>query len=142
MVEGEGVIERRLLIVDDGDPFRSRLAHVMRQRGFDIVTAAGVEDACALARKERLDYAVVDLKKPDGSRLDVVVRMRFKQPDLRNITLTGYGNMATSDSAVKVGAVKYLAKPTDTDEFERALMAHDGPLPAPPDNPMSAYLVR
>ena len=134
--------DRRLLIVDDDDPFRSRLAHAMEQRGFDVVTAAGVKEATTLADKDPPCYAVVDLKMPDGSGLDVVASLRRARSDRRIVVLTGYGNIATAVAAVKVGAVDYLAKPADADEIERALLTVGRPLPEPPENPMSADRVR
>ena len=56
--------------------------------------------------------------------------------------LTGYGNIATAVAAVKAGALDYLAKPTDADAVEAALLSSgDGATP-PPENPMSADRVR
>ena len=56
--------------------------------------------------------------------------------------LTGYGNIATAVTAVKLGAFDYLAKPADADEIHAALMADPGHKPDLPENPMSADRVR
>jgi two-component system response regulator RegA len=56
--------------------------------------------------------------------------------------LTGYGNIATAVSAVKMGATDYLAKPADADQVEAALLEASPGLPPPPENPMSAERVR
>ena len=117
----ESTQDRRLLI-DDDEPFRSRLAHAMEERGFDVSTAAGVKEATALADEDPPCYAVVDLKMPDGSGLDVVASLRRARPDMRIVVLTGYGSIATAVAAVKVGAPDNLAKPADADEIERALL--------------------
>jgi two-component system response regulator RegA len=61
---------------------------------------------------------------------------------MRVIMLTGYGNIATAVAAVKAGAVDYLAKPTDADAIEAALLATDKSKPPPPERPMSADRVR
>ncbi len=58
------------------------------------------------------------------------------------MVLTGYGNIATAVTAVKLGAVDYLAKPADADEIHSALTREPGEKPAPPENPMSADRVR
>jgi two-component system response regulator RegA len=58
------------------------------------------------------------------------------------IVLTGYGNIATAVSAVKLGAVDYLAKPADADDIYSALTREQSEKPAPPENPMSADRVR
>ncbi|MBX9709025.1 MAG: response regulator, partial [Caulobacteraceae bacterium] len=83
-----------------------------------------------------------DLRLADGSGLDVVKTLRDARPDARIVMLTGYGNIATAVAAVKAGAVDYLPKPADADAVEQALLADGRPLPAPPDNPMSADRVR
>ena len=64
------------------------------------------------------------------------------RPGARAIVLTGYGNFATAVTAVKLGAVDYLAKPADAEEILNALMAAPGSKAPPPDNPLSADRVR
>ena len=66
-------------------------------------------------------YAVVDMRLEDGNGLDVIELIRRKRPDSRMVVLTGYGNIATAVTAVKLGAVDYLAKPADADEVIIAL---------------------
>ena len=63
-------------------------------------------------------------------------------PDSRIIVLTGYGAIATAVAAVKIGATDYLSKPADANDVTNALLAQEGDLPPPPDNPMSADRVR
>jgi len=135
-------VGRNLLIVDDDEIFLHRLARAMTQRGYDVATAACVAAAETQAAQICPDYAVVDLRMPDGSGLDVVKVLRQINPDMRIVILTGYGNIATAVAAVKVGAVDYLAKPADADEIDQALNAVDRLLPPPPENPMSADRVR
>lgn len=135
-------IERTLLIVDDDEPFRKRLARAMERRGFEVLAASSVADGIALARSQAPAFAVIDLRLDDGSGLDIVPALREVRPDTRVVMLTGYGNIATAVAAVKAGAVDYLAKPADADEIEAALMVQDGDKPAPPERPMSADRVR
>jgi two-component system response regulator RegA len=133
---------RELLIVDDDQPLRERLARAMVQRGYQVSTAGSVAEGAALARRMRPAFAVVDLRMPDGSGLDVVQALHEVKPEARIVMLTGYGNIATAVAAVKVGAVDYLAKPADADDIERALNNRGALLPPPPDNPMSVDRVR
>jgi DNA-binding response OmpR family regulator len=65
---------------------------------------------------------VVDLRLGDGNGLDVVSALKRKRPDARAIVLTGYGNIATAVTAVKMGAVDYLSKPADADDVVAALL--------------------
>jgi two-component system, response regulator RegA len=133
---------RSLLLVDDDAPLLHRLARAMERRGFAVRTADSVASGIKAAEQDPPDYAVVDLRLADGSGLDVVARLRAARGDTRIVMLTGYGAIATAVAAVKAGAVDYLPKPADADAIEAALLAHDAPLPPPPDLPMSAERVR
>ncbi len=134
--------DRSLLIVDDDKPFLTRLARAMESRGFTVETAESVEEAVARARSTPPAFAVVDMRLADGNGLDVVATIREKRKDSRTIILTGYGNIATAVTAVKLGAVDYLAKPADADDIYAALTRQAGEKVAPPENPMSADRVR
>jgi two-component system, response regulator RegA len=132
----------KLLIVDDDESFRERLARAMERRGFAVQVAASVASGKATASATPPDYAVVDLRLGDGSGLDVVEALRANAPNARVIVLTGYGNIATAVAAMKAGAIDYLPKPADADAIEAALLSLNRPLPPPPEQPMSADRVR
>ena len=87
-------------------------------------------------------YAVVDLRLEDGNGLEVVEALRAARDDVRIVMLTGYGNIATAVVAIKAGAVDFLAKPVDAEQFTAALIETERPLPPPPEDPMSADRVR
>ncbi len=87
-------------------------------------------------------FAVVDMRLGDGNGLDVISALKKRRPEARGIVLTGYGNIVTAVTAVKLGAVDYLSKPADADEVAAALLATGENKPAPPENPMSADRVR
>ena len=134
--------ERTLLIVDDDRPFLSRLARAMEARGFIVETADSVATGIEQVRKAAPAYAVVDMRLEDGNGLDVIAALHEARPTARAIVLTGYGNIATAVTAVKLGAVDYLAKPADADDVYSALRADPETKAPPPDNPMSADRVR
>jgi two-component system response regulator RegA len=139
MVTGE---DTSLLLVEDDKPFLTRLARAMEQRGFRVDTAESVEEAVGKARAHPPAYAVVDMRLGDGNGLDVVAAIREKREDARTVILTGYGNIATAVTAVKLGAVDYLSKPADADDIFAALTRGSGERALPPENPMSADRVR
>jgi two-component system, response regulator RegA len=135
-------LDNSLLIVDDDRPFLSRLARAMESRGFDVEIAESVAEGLKLARRRAPAYAVVDMRLHDGNGLDVIEAIRSGRPDCKAIILTGYGNIATAVTAVKLGAIDYLAKPADADEVYAALMRKPEDRAEPPENPMSADRVR
>jgi two-component system response regulator RegA len=135
--------ERTLLIVDDDQPLRQRLAQAMERRGFIVTVADSVATGSEAARTALPAFAVVDLRLGDGSGLQVVNAVRAARENARIVVLTGYGNIATAVAAVKQGAVDYLSKPADADAVEAALLQGPGDsLPPPPDQPMTADRVR
>ena len=131
-----------LVVVDDDAPFLQRPSRAMEQRGFSVRTAATVTDGMQLIREQPPAFAVVDMRLDDGNGLDVIAELARVRPNSRAIVLTGYGNIATAVSAVKLGAVDYLAKPADADEVTDALLAPPNAMAPPPENPMSADRVR
>jgi two-component system response regulator RegA len=85
---------------------------------------------------------VVDMRLDDGSGIDVIAALKELRPEARAVVLTGYGNIATAVTAVKLGAVDYLAKPADADDVYHALVTPSDTKAPPPENPMSADRVR
>lgn len=134
--------ERSVVIVDDDRSFLQRLAKALVQRGFIVSTAESVADGLQQVERSAPAFAVVDMRLGDGNGLDVISALKRRRPDARGIILTGYGNIATAVTAVKLGAVDYLAKPVDADDVAAALLAHDSSKIEPPENPMSADRVR
>jgi len=134
--------DNTLLIVDDDLAFLQRLTRAMEARGFDVEAAASVEEGLALLRHRPPAFAVVDMRLEDGNGIDVIATLKELRPESRAVVLTGYGNIATAVSAVKIGAVDYLAKPADADDVYSALLASPDDKAQPPENPMSADRVR
>jgi two-component system response regulator RegA len=134
--------ERTLLLVEDDKSFLQRLARALEGRGFVVTSAESVADGLLQVEKAPPAYAVVDMRLADGNGLDVIFALKKRRPEARSIVLTGYGNIATAVTAVKLGAVDYLAKPADADDVVNALLALEGKVAVPPENPMSADRVR
>jgi two-component system, response regulator RegA len=134
--------DKTLLLVDDDKPFLTRLGRAMETRGFDVRIADTVAEGIAAVRAVPPGYAVVDLRLSDGNGLDVIEALHATRPDARLVVLTGYGNIATAVTAVKLGAIDYLAKPADADAVYGALMSDKDVRNALPENPMSADRVR
>ncbi|MGQ8630585.1 MULTISPECIES: ActR/PrrA/RegA family redox response regulator transcription factor [Agrobacterium] len=134
--------DRSLLIVDDDGPFLRRLARAMETRGFVVETAETVSEGITRSKAAPPKYAVVDLRLTDGNGLEVIEAIRQSRDDTQIVVLTGYGNIATAVTAVKLGALDYLAKPADADDVFNALTQRKGEKTEVPENPMSADRVR
>jgi two-component system, response regulator RegA len=134
--------DRSLLLVDDDKPFLTRLSRAMEARGFAVRFTDTVQGGLDAVIESAPAYAVVDLRLGDGNGISVIEAIRAKRADAKVIVLTGYGNIATAVTAVKLGAVDYLAKPADADDIFRALTRPGDAKPELPENPMSADRVR
>ena len=134
--------DRSLMILDDDGPLRTRLGRALTHRGFEVTAVETVTEARIIARNNPPAFAVLDMRLEDGNGLDVVDAIHAAREDCKIVLLTGYGNLATAVSAIKRGAVDYLAKPADADDVCKALLAPRGVAPEPPENPMSADRVR
>ena len=134
--------DNSLLIVDDDNPFRERLARAMEKKGFVVSQAQGVKAGIESVTSKKPACAVVDLRLGDGNGLEVVKEIQTSNPESRIIMLTGYGNIPTAVAAIKEGAIDYLAKPADAEDVEKALLADPKTKAQPPENPMSADRVK
>jgi len=134
--------DRSLLIVDDDGAFLGRLARAMESRGYKVQTANSVVDGIRAIEIAPPAFAVIDMRLGDGNGLDIISELKARRPDARGVILTGYGNIATAVTAVKLGAFDYLAKPADADEIDAALRSITPDHAQLPENPMSADRVR
>ena len=134
--------DKSLLIVDDDNLFRDRLARAMEKKGFQVIQAESVKKGISQAKNTSPAFAVVDLRLGDGSGLEVIKEIRKFKKDSRVVMLTGYGNIPTAVAAVKAGAIDYIPKPADADDVENALLASPESQAIPPENPMSADRIK
>ena len=102
-------VDKSLLIVDDDNPLRDRLARAMEKKGFVVTQAESVKAGLSKARNTPPAFAVVDLRLGDGSGLEVVKEIQKLKKDSRIVMLTGYGNIPTAVAAVKAGAIDYIS---------------------------------
>jgi two-component system response regulator RegA len=111
---------RTLLIVDDDEPFRTRLMRAFSDRGFVVAGAGSVDEALGLVRADTPELALVDLRLPGKSGLELVKALRELDATTTIVVLTGYGSIATAVESVKLGATSYLTKPVDADQIVAA----------------------
>jgi two-component system response regulator RegA len=116
-----------ILIVDDDATLRERLAAAFRARGLYTRTAGSFEDASAQAKLDPPELAVVDLRMPGRTGLDLIRELKAIDPETKIVVLTAYGSIASTIDAMKLGAVYYLQKPADADDVLAAFQRSDGP---------------
>jgi len=114
---------RTLLIVDDDATLRGRLAKAFVNRGLEVIAVANYDDAVAAAATDTPELALIDLRLPGRSGLDVLRALKELDSTTNIVLLTGYGSIATAVEGLKLGATSYLTKPVDADQI---LAAFDG----------------
>ncbi|MCS7045283.1 MAG: sigma-54 dependent transcriptional regulator, partial [Gemmataceae bacterium] len=107
-----------LLIVDDDEQLRQTLAKRCQRLGMMVTQAADGLDGLAKAEQGRHDVALVDLHMPGLSGLELLEKLKERQPTLEVILLTAHGSIETAIQAMKKGAYDYLTKPFQLPELE------------------------
>ena len=106
-----------MLLVDDDVTFRTRLGRALEDRGLEVTAAGSFDEALDAARRDTPELALVDLRLPGRSGLDVVRALKQLDSTTSIVVLTGYGSIATAVESVKLGATTYLTKPVDADQI-------------------------
>lgn len=109
----------RVLLVDDEVTLLDYLSRRLQREGFSVVKAESGEKALEIAKAEKFDVAVVDLKMPGMDGVETQKRLREIQPFLQCIVLTGHGSIQTALESGKQKAYQYLLKPADFDTLVR-----------------------
>jgi len=115
-----------LLLVDDDATFCQVLSAALDRRGFAVKVAHDVAEGLAAAEGDAPEFAVIDLKMPGPSGLELVKKLKALDAHTRIVVLTGFASVATAVEAIKLGATHYLAKPADADEIVAAFNRDSG----------------
>jgi two-component system, NtrC family, nitrogen regulation response regulator GlnG len=116
MTDGDRGPEGTILIADDEESIRWVLERALKQGGHTVVTVGSGTDALSALRGRSFDVALIDIKMPDLSGLDVLTRARDEHVDTLFIIMTAQNTMANAIEATKRGAYDYLTKPFDLDQ--------------------------
>jgi DNA-binding NtrC family response regulator len=111
----------KLLIVDDETRFLNAIAQRLTKRGFDVRTAENGKDAIQLARSEKFDIALLDLRMPGMDGGEVLRVLKEEHQFLEAIVLTGHGSLESAVELTKLGAFSYLPKPYELDKLIQVL---------------------
>src|SRR3989442_12448028 len=111
----------RILIADDDETLRSELAGILHEDGHEVVAAADGGEALRAVERESFDVALLDLRMPKATGLDVLHRLRVVRPETAVVMITGEGTIDAAVEAMKGGAVDFVEKPYDLEVLRRTL---------------------
>ena len=122
----------KILIVDDDTTFCIMLRKWLEKRGFEVDTAFSYKDAVKQLDKAGFDLVLTDLRLPDKDGIDLLRVIKEKTPETQVLLMTGYADIQTAVTAIKLGAFDYVAKPVIPDEIlkklQEALKLEAGPV--------------
>ncbi len=107
----------KLLIVDDDDQLRTSFAKLLREEGYEVVSAASGEAGLEIVESVPLDLVILDVRLPGMSGIETFKAIREIDSKLPVIIVTAFGTTDTAIEAIKAGAFDYLLKPFDIPEM-------------------------
>ncbi len=127
-----------LLLIDDDETFCAVVSRALHKRGFEVTLSHATTHALKEIEVNSPEYAVVDLRLPDGSGLPLVSSLKAADPHTNIVVLTGHASIATAVEAIKLGATYYLVKPVNADDIVAAFGRRSGDDRVPiTDKPLS-----
>lgn len=106
-------MNERVLLIDDEPEFVDTLGQRMMSRGMKVTAATSGRQGIDAAGRKNFDVVVLDLQMPEMDGLETLKILKNKNPDVQVILLTGHATVEKGISAMKLGAMDLLEKPTD-----------------------------
>jgi len=107
----------KALIVDDEINIQEILSMLLEESGFQVDRASSYKEALELLENDYYDLALLDLRLPDGSGIDVLRKLKEKNPKTEAVIITAFASSDTAVEAIKLGAYDYLSKPFELNEL-------------------------
>jgi len=107
-----------VLLVDDEAGGRNLLAGFLIKKGYDVGAFPDAETALEAFKKKGFDLALLDVKLPGMSGIELTKNILEIDPVLPVVLVTAYGGVETAIAGMKAGAEDYLTKPVDLEELE------------------------
>jgi response regulator RpfG family c-di-GMP phosphodiesterase len=111
------VRREKMLIVDDSASVRGFLEDLLKEEGYRAVSVSDGDSALDFLRSNVVDLALVDIKMPGQSGIDLLKQVRLLYPDLVIIMMTGYASLDSAREAILAGAADYVFKPFRNEEI-------------------------
>ena len=109
---------KSVLVIDDDPLIRKTLSSYLSKKGFEALAAEDGEEGLQKYEERIPDLVILDIRLPDVDGLEVLGRIREKNPNASIIIMTAYDDMKTTIEAIKSGAFEYLVKPLDYVELD------------------------
>jgi CheY-like chemotaxis protein len=112
---------KSILVVDDEQHFLELLIRILGKRGFKVHTASSGPEALNLLEQKSFDLALLDIRMGPMSGIQLLDKIKKRQPDVKAVMMTAYPTSETRGQALEKGASSYLTKPLDLEELVRTI---------------------
>ena len=113
---------KRILVADDEESIRWVLSKALSKQGYQVDLATNGQQALEMGRQKSYDLAVLDIKMPGLSGLDLLTRFQEERPDTLVVIMTAESSMKNAVEAMKRGAYDYITKPFDLDTLDAIIL--------------------
>ena len=107
----------KVLIVDDEEDILWGLSGELSRQGLEVMTASKGTEALDLLKKGKVDFLITDIRMPDISGVELLLKARELHPELKVIVMTAYGSEDIKNEVMRKGAISYLEKPFDFEQL-------------------------
>ena len=108
---------KKLLVVDDDSEMLEELKEIFEARDINVSTFEDGKTSLAFAAKNDYDVAVIDVKLPDTSGIELIGELKKLHPDSYYIVMTAYPSLENIIKALRFKVIDYLTKPFDIEEL-------------------------
>jgi response regulator RpfG family c-di-GMP phosphodiesterase len=105
----------RILVVDDEGLIQQLCRRILLKNGFEVETASNGSHALEMNAKSSYDILLTDIKMPGMSGLELIEKVKERQPEIAAIVITGYGSVDTAIESLKLGVMGFIIKPFTPD---------------------------
>jgi two-component system nitrogen regulation response regulator NtrX len=110
-------MRKTILIVDDEESICQSLGGILREEGYDVLTAESGEDALKIIDEEMPNLVLLDIWLPGMDGIEVLKVISSDYPQIRVIMMSGHGTIETAVKATKLGAYDFIEKPLSMDKI-------------------------
>jgi DNA-binding NtrC family response regulator len=114
-------VQGRILIIEDEATLASSLKRVFQKEGYEVTASGSAEDGLGLLEEGFYDLVITDIVLPGMSGIELLKRIRERQPEIVVIIITAYGSMETAVEALRAGAYDYVVKPVLHEEIKQII---------------------
>ena len=106
-----------ILVVDDQDSIRHFVSRALEDEGYAVQVTGSVRETRQVLDQDMPDVAILDLKLPDGTGLELLREIKRVQPEVSVIMMTAFGELETAVEAMSAGAFWFVKKPFQNEEL-------------------------